>query len=104
NPAYLAELLTQIARAEGLQRKFEDAHRTLDEADRLAGEAPVPRIRCFLERGRALNSAKQPSDAKPLFIQAFDLAKAHGEEALALDAAHMVAIVETPEKAIWWSE
>jgi len=30
NTSYYAQLLTQIARAEGLQRKFEDAHRTLD--------------------------------------------------------------------------
>jgi hypothetical protein len=31
--AYLAETLTQLARAQGLQRRFEDADRTLDEAD-----------------------------------------------------------------------
>ncbi len=29
-PSYLAQLLTQIARAEGLQRKFAAAHQTLD--------------------------------------------------------------------------
>ncbi|TMI53740.1 hypothetical protein E6H15_07365, partial [Candidatus Bathyarchaeota archaeon] len=32
--SYLAQLLTQIARAEGLQRKFEDAHKTLDRVDK----------------------------------------------------------------------
>ena len=32
--ALLAELLTQLARAEGLQRRFDDADRTLDEAQR----------------------------------------------------------------------
>ena len=34
--AYLAELLTQIARTEGLQRRFDDAHATLDRAAALA--------------------------------------------------------------------
>ena len=36
---YLAQLLTQIARAEGLQMKFDDASRTLDEAEGLLTEA-----------------------------------------------------------------
>src|SRR5688572_32291383 len=32
---YLAELLTQIARTQGLQQKYVEADATLDEADRL---------------------------------------------------------------------
>ena len=30
--SYLAQLLTQIARTRGLQMKFDEAHKTLDEA------------------------------------------------------------------------
>ena len=33
--SYLAQLLTQIARAQGLQRRFEDAHQTLDVVSKL---------------------------------------------------------------------
>ena len=36
NPAYL-ELLTQIARSQGLQQKFERAHQTLDQVERRLG-------------------------------------------------------------------
>ena len=38
-PAYRAELLTQIARAQALQRRFDDADRTLDEAEAIQGGA-----------------------------------------------------------------
>ena len=37
NPAYL-ELLTQIARAQGLQQKFDKAHQTLDQVERRLGD------------------------------------------------------------------
>ena len=50
---YLAQLLTQIARAEGLQMKFDDAAATLDRAaSLLTQEYPVARVRILLERGR----------------------------------------------------
>ena len=38
NVSYYAQLLTQIARTEGLQRKFEDAHRTLDSVEVLLAD------------------------------------------------------------------
>ena len=34
------ELLTQIARAQGLQRKFDQAHQTLDQVERRLRETP----------------------------------------------------------------
>jgi hypothetical protein len=47
---YLAELLTQIARAQGLQQKFEDANATLDQADALIRpEMKTARVRSLLE-------------------------------------------------------
>ena len=39
DPSYLAELLTQIARAEGLQGHVDAAHRTLDAVEPLLREA-----------------------------------------------------------------
>ena len=36
--SYHAELLTQVARAQGLQRQFDNAHRTLDEADAMIAQ------------------------------------------------------------------
>ena len=51
NPDVKMQLLTQIARAQGLQRRFEDAHATLEEVETgLPPGALRPRIRYLLER------------------------------------------------------
>ncbi len=101
---YLAELLTQIARSRGLQRRFSEARQTLDEAENLVTEADVRvKIRILLERGRLYNSSKKPEKARPLFLAAWGLAKQADEDVLAVDAAHMMAIIETPEKSLEWN-
>jgi tetratricopeptide (TPR) repeat protein len=103
---YLAQLLTQIARAQGLQRRFEAAHGTLDEAEATlmaAGEPAAARVRYLLERGRVFNTSGDPAKAKPLFLQAWDAARAAGEDFHAVDAAHMLGIVEPPDAALDWS-
>ena len=65
NTSYLVELLTQIARTEALQRRFDDAHRTHDEAEALLPEAgDRARIRHLLERGRVFNSSKRRDEAR----------------------------------------
>lgn len=98
---YLAQLLTQIARAQGLQREFAAAHATLDRADALAApELVVARVRSLLERGRALNSAGEPERAAPLFQAALELAQAHAADGYAVDAAHMLAIVAPAEQQL----
>jgi tetratricopeptide (TPR) repeat protein len=104
DPSHHAQLLTQIARAEGLQRKFDDAHQTLDEAEkRLTPDLKRARIRYLLERGRVFNSSGQPDKAQPLFQKAYDLAQAEREDFYAVDAAHMLAIVEPPEQQLAWN-
>ncbi len=104
NASYHAQLLTQIARTQGLQRKFVEAQETLDQAEQLLTEPDRrTRVRILLERGRVLNSSGNSSGSKPLFLQAWDLARNSGEDALAVDAAHMVAIVELPEKQLDWN-
>ena len=99
-----AQLLTQIARAQGLQKKFDEAHRTLDEVQRLlADDLKQAKIRYLLERGRVFNSSKQREQARPLFLEAWELASASGEDFYAIDAAHMMGIVEQPEQALEWN-
>lgn len=101
---YHAELLTQIARTQGLQRRFEEAHRTLDEAEPLIGPKMArARIRALLERGRVFNSSRQVEQARPLFMQAWELACEKHEDGFAVDAAHMIAIVEQGEAALEWN-
>lgn len=101
---YLAELLTQVARTEGLQRRFAEARATLDRAEGLLrDDLHRARVRYLLERGRALNSSGQAERARPLFLEAWELGRAHGEDFHAIDAAHMVAIVAPPEESTAWN-
>lgn len=98
------ELLTQIARTVGLRGRFAEAHAVLDEVEReLDGAGPRPQIRYLLERGRTYNSSGDKDTARPLFLQAWELAQLAKQVGLAVDAAHMVAITYfgTPEAITW---
>ena len=94
-----AEVLTQLARVEGLRGDFAAAERLVAEAEGLAGDGP----RIPLERGRSLRSSGNPAEAFPLFVSAFDLALAANEEFIAADAAHMAALVD-PEGIEPWTQ
>lgn len=105
--SYHLQLLTQIARAQGLQRRFDAAHETLDVVEAQLGDAPpVARLRYLLERGRVFNSSGAAEGARPLFQQAWDLSGAAPDVAFyAVDAAHMLAIVAgSPGEGITWNE
>lgn len=98
------ELLTQIARAQGLQRHFRAAHATLDAVERaLPGKPERVTVHYLLERGRVLNSSAQPERAVPLFREALQRARAAGEDFLAIDAAHMLGIVSPGEEGLQWN-
>jgi len=86
-----AEVLTQLARIEGLRDRFAEADALLDEAAGIAW-SPVARARLALERGRVLRSGGDPAAALPLFEAAFEDAIAAGQDFLAADAAHMAAL------------
>ena len=102
--SYHAQLLTQIARAQGLQRNFAAAHATLDAAQALlAPDLSTARIRYLLERGRVFNSSKQAEQARPLFLEAWELARAEKQDFYAVDAAHMLAIVAPPDEQLEWN-
>lgn len=102
-PAITAEIWTQIARAQGLQRKFDEAHQTLDRVEAsLTADSQRAKIRCLLERGRVFNSSRQPEKACPLFSAALASAQQTGDENLAVDAAHMLGIASPPpEQTVW---
>lgn len=86
---------TQVARALGLQQKFDEALATLDALPTAEREVAV---RVLLERGRVLNSSGSPAEARPLFESAYAAASAAGFEHLAVDSLHMVAIVAAPDE------
>lgn len=99
------EILTQVARSYSLRRHFDEAHRILDDIQPdVGGAGPRVRARYFLERGRTYNSAGDQAKARELFQQAWDTATQGGEEGLAVDAAHMVAItVSGTDDALDWN-
>jgi tetratricopeptide (TPR) repeat protein len=89
-----AEVLTQLARVEGLRGRFELCDALLDEAEALGGAG----ARLLLERGRRERSSGRPGAGIARFQQAFECARASGEDVLAVDAAHMLAIVGDSEQ------
>lgn len=100
-----AEAITQLARSQALQRKFRTAHRTLETLVPALPKLPVrARARYFLERGRVFNSGGTPRKALPLFISAWRLARESGDDVLAVDAAHMVALVKSGADQMRWNE
>jgi tetratricopeptide (TPR) repeat protein len=102
--SYLAQLLSQIGRTQGLQGNFVEANETLDRVDALLpGNLPVARIRYLLERGRVLNSSGSPKESVQYFLDAWALARQHEEDFYAIDAAHMLGIVEAPAEQLTWS-
>jgi len=104
-PEYRAELLTQIARAQGLQRHFAPARETLHEAERLLSpQMRRARARVELERGRVLRSSGNPDPARAHFEAALRLSRAIGSDYHAVDAAHMLALVaNSPKQALDWN-
>ncbi|MBS1517149.1 MAG: hypothetical protein JSS91_03600 [Bacteroidetes bacterium] len=102
--AYL-QLETQIARTLGLQMKFDDAHKLLDEVEsELTDDLSAAKIRYLLERGRVFNSSKQKDKSRDLFLKAYEIAKSTGEDFYAVDAAHMMGIIEPGEESLKWNE
>jgi len=101
-----AVVLTQVARAQGLQRRFDEAHATLDRVEAMpAARGARAAVRLALERGRVFRSGGDAARSRPYFEAAFARAGEAGEDALAIDAAHMIAIVE-PDPALQaeWNE
>jgi tetratricopeptide (TPR) repeat protein len=102
------EAATQVARAEGLQRKFEATDATLDAVARALDRAPARvSVRYLLERGRRQNSSGNPQGAVPLFSRALEASR---KDALAdadfyrIDALHMLGLAAEPADRLAWDE
>ncbi|MEO8665855.1 MAG: tetratricopeptide repeat protein [Ignavibacteria bacterium] len=107
NVSLRLQLLTQIGRTLGLQMKFENAHKVLDEVEsvlKLNEGHDIARIRYLLERGRTYNSSKKKDQAIELFLKAYEIALRHNEDFYAIDAAHMLGIAESPDEGLRWNE
>lgn len=110
---------TRVARAQGLQRRFDEAHATLDRVQ-AALEAAGPAVaetgevtddadlaeawtRLHLERGRVYNSSGDPETSVRYFEQALHVSEEAGLDGLWVDAAHMLGIVLPPDQALEWN-
>jgi tetratricopeptide (TPR) repeat protein len=85
--------LTQVARALGLQERYDEGHAVLDALS--PGDAES-RVRLALERGRLLRSAGEDVVSRTFFEQASHEAQRAGLDELAVDALHMIALVVEP--------
>ena len=66
-----AEVLTQLARIEGLRGEFDQGEQLIEEAEALAGDDLVARTSVDLERGRLRRSSGDVEAALPLFESAY---------------------------------
>lgn len=101
--SYYLQLLTQIARALGLQKKFATAHAMLDEVETAMAAGSLVEVRYLLERGRLFNSAKQPEQAVPLFQKAAGIGQAINADFYVIDALHMLGIAAPPAERLDWN-
>lgn len=97
-PARQAELLTQVARAMGLQGRCDEAHHVLDA---LAPTTEPLAVRVLLERGRLHRSAGDAPPAVSCFEAAVVAAEHAGLDALQVDALHMLAITDDERTQAW---
>lgn len=101
---YEAELLTQIARTQGLQQKLAEAHETLNQVDALLKpDMKRAKARSLLERGRVFNSSGKAADSVPIFKEALRVAQEAGLENYAIDAAHMLGIAAKGKESLEWN-
>ncbi len=100
-----AEVLTQLARVEGLRGDVDAGERLIEEAAARAGEDATARARIDLERGRLRRSGGDPEAALPLFASAFETSLGSGRSFIAADAAHMAALA-APDRSgfLRWTE
>ncbi|KAJ3002979.1 UNVERIFIED_CONTAM: hypothetical protein HDU68_005924 [Siphonaria sp. JEL0065] len=117
-----AEFLTQLARAQGLQKKFDEARENLSQVkttvDRIEsslddqeGESDLQldcrrvRVRYLLEYGRVINTSGNPEASIGAFRTASQISKLGANpdllSAYTVDAIHMLGIVDKENKAIW---
>lgn len=100
------QLLSQIALAQALQKKIDDAHKTLDEAEKLlTAEQHCAQVRVLLERGRVFQQAEKNTLARVCFEKSFELSARYNLDYHTINAAHMIAIVaDRSDEKIKWNQ
>jgi tetratricopeptide (TPR) repeat protein len=99
------EVLTQLARVQGLRGLFAEGDRLIDQAQALSDASAPVEARIQIERGRLRNSSGDAGAALPMFEAAFEIANQAGEQFLAADAAHMAAIASPNRQGkLEWTE
>lgn len=94
-------LMTQVARALGLQERYDQGHEVLDELSPTNDEVA---IRIVLERGRLFRSSGEPEQARPQFEAAAQSAAVARLDVLKVDALHMMALVAEPSEQVALNE
>ncbi|MFO1313832.1 MAG: tetratricopeptide repeat protein [Burkholderiales bacterium] len=101
------EVGTQIARSQGLARKYGDADKTLDAiAPRLDAVPARVKVRYLLERGRTRNSSGDKAAAVPLFLEAIEAGRRDtlpGADFYRVDALHMLGIAAPASEQLDWN-
>jgi tetratricopeptide (TPR) repeat protein len=105
-------LQTQIAKTYGIRKQFDQARAILKTLD-LTGVGPAASVNYWLEWGRtfcsathnpALQTDEARDQARAAFTRAFELAREAKLNFLAIDALHMMGIVDTaPEELLAWN-
>lgn len=98
------QILTQLALAQALQKKFDEAHATLDKAEKLlTNDNKMAQVRIQLEHGRVFHQSGNISQARNYFEQTYALSAEYKFDYHTVNAAHMIAIVaaSTDEKIAW---
>lgn len=100
------QILSQIALSQGMQRKFSEAHATLDKAEAaLTRDCEIAKVRICLDRGKVFQQSEHVSNARDCFVQSYNLSTKYGFDSYAIDAAHMIAIIsEDSVDKIRWNE
>jgi hypothetical protein len=108
-------LQTQIARTHGMRRDFTAARAILVTLEsKQAGASAEVQARYFLELGRTYVSAAHPKEsrtpqnvdiARRHFLRAHEIAAHARLDELAIDALHMMPLVDTdPDQQLAWNE
>lgn len=101
------ETQTQLARTQGLQRRFADADRILDGvAPQLSAVPDRVKVRYLLERGRTRNSSGDRKAALALFLEALATTQKDtlpGADFYRVDTLHMLAIAAPKEAQLDWN-
>lgn len=105
NNSLRTEALAQVARMHSILGDYVKGRQWLEDARQIATDAePMGWSRYLGVRGRfEWQDEKDKPKATATFIEMYEYSKSHELHGRALDAAHMVAIVGTPQEQVRWS-